>query len=214
MVDTVETSEMCETRDLGFKWPQWHALILERASKSGHEMCLPKRREENALETGQVSLLEAVGSEARVLRIEGRFLARASSGSAAEENKRRVDLGAESLFDIGWSGESKCQACQKEEGAEKAHALQLPRVVRGQTGDPRGFQKVGAKIENLKEGVEVAKRDCNASSRGESEKHKNWSMPAEGFKDHVATDGSLLGTAVPVSPLLRGCDERSFGVGL
>ena len=29
----------------------------------------------------------------------------------------------------------------------------------------------------------------------ESEKHKSWSMPAEGFKGHVATDGSLLGTA-------------------
>ena len=27
----------------------------------------------------------------------------------------------------------------------------------------------------------------------ESEKHKSWSMPAEGFKGHVATDGSLSG---------------------
>ena len=25
-----------------------------------------------------------------------------------------------------------------------------------------------------------------------SEKHKSWGMPAEGFKVHVATDGSLL----------------------
>ena len=31
--------------------------------------------------------------------------------------------------------------------------------------------------------------------RWESEKHKNWSMPAQGFQGHVATDGSLLGTA-------------------
>ena len=29
----------------------------------------------------------------------------------------------------------------------------------------------------------------------ESEKHNSWSMPAEGFKGHGATDGSLLGTA-------------------
>ena len=29
----------------------------------------------------------------------------------------------------------------------------------------------------------------------ESEKHKSWGMPAEGFKGHVATDGSLLGIA-------------------
>ena len=27
----------------------------------------------------------------------------------------------------------------------------------------------------------------------ESEKHKSWSFPAEGFRDHVAADGSLLG---------------------
>ena len=27
----------------------------------------------------------------------------------------------------------------------------------------------------------------------ESEKHNSWCMPAEGFKGHVATDGSLLG---------------------
>ena len=29
----------------------------------------------------------------------------------------------------------------------------------------------------------------------ESEKHKNWGMPPEGFKGHVAADGSLLDTA-------------------
>ena len=29
----------------------------------------------------------------------------------------------------------------------------------------------------------------------ESEKHKGWGMPAEGFKGHVATDGSMLGEA-------------------
>ena len=29
----------------------------------------------------------------------------------------------------------------------------------------------------------------------ESEKLKSWGMPAEGFKGHVTTDGSLLGAA-------------------
>ena len=33
----------------------------------------------------------------------------------------------------------------------------------------------------------------SALRKWESEKHKSWSMPAEGFKDHVATGGSLLG---------------------
>ena len=30
-------------------------------------------------------------------------------------------------------------------------------------------------------------------TKWESEKHRSWSMPAEGIKGHVATDGSLLG---------------------
>ena len=30
-------------------------------------------------------------------------------------------------------------------------------------------------------------------TKWESEKHKSWCMPAEGFKGHVTTDGTLLG---------------------
>ena len=66
---------MCETRDLGIKWPQWQTLTCERASESGHEIWLPKVREEDALETCQVSLVEEVGSEARVRRNEGKYMA-------------------------------------------------------------------------------------------------------------------------------------------
>ena len=31
-----------------------------------------------------------------------------------------------------------------------------------------------------------------STKKWESEKHKSWSIPAEGFKGHVATDGALL----------------------
>ena len=31
------------------------------------------------------------------------------------------------------------------------------------------------------------------AKKWESEKHRSWSMPVEGFRNHVATDGSLLG---------------------
>ena len=47
----------------------------------------------------------------------------------------------------------------------KVQALPLPRMARDQKGDPRGFQKIGAKSENVKERVEVAKRYCNAPSK-------------------------------------------------
>ena len=47
----------------------------------------------------------------------------------------------------------------------EAQALPLSRMVRSQTGDSRGFQKVGTKSKNLKEGVEMAKRYRKASSQ-------------------------------------------------
>ena len=40
---------MCETRDLGIKWPQWHTLF-EEASGGGHESGLPAGREKDASE--------------------------------------------------------------------------------------------------------------------------------------------------------------------
>ena len=48
-------------------------------------------REECAFETSQVSLLKEVGSEARGRRIEGGYLAGASSGLATQENEGRLD---------------------------------------------------------------------------------------------------------------------------
>ena len=45
------------------------------------------------------------------------------------------------------------------------HRKALPRMVRSQTGDSRSFQKVGAKSVNLKEGVEMAKKYCNAPTQ-------------------------------------------------
>ena len=81
--------------------------------------------------------------------------------------------------------------------------------TRSDEGDPRGLQKVGAKKPRPQKrsgsGKEVLPRihSVNADGTGghfsmrkwESEKHQSWKMPAEGFKGHVATDGSVLGTA-------------------
>ena len=58
------------------------------------------------------------------------------------------------IFDIG---------CHKEEGTEKHRPW--PRIVRSQTGDPTNLHNVGAKSENLKKRVEVAKRYGHASSQ-------------------------------------------------
>ena len=66
---------------------------------------------------------------------------------------------------------------------------------------------MGAKNENFEEGewqrgIVAHPLSDSQWNRGhfsmkkcESDKHKNWGMPAEGFKSQVAADGSLLGTA-------------------
>ena len=43
------------------------------------------------------------------------------------------------LFDVGWSNESKCQACHKEEGTEKQRLYQCPgwNEVRRQSPEAR-----------------------------------------------------------------------------
>ena len=51
-------------------------------------------------------------------------------------------LGAAKTFRLAWSDESECQPCHKDKGTEKHR---LYRMARDQKGDPRGFQKVGAK---------------------------------------------------------------------
>ena len=38
-------------------------------------------------------------------------------------------------------------------------------------------------------------RDTSDCRNGRSEKHKSWSFPVEGFRDHVTTDCSLLGVS-------------------
>ena len=97
---------------------------------------MPRSREKDPLATGQVGLLEEVGSKARGLRI-GRnafglsqLLLCCEGGRTKEEctDKHRnvarklvLEGGwvQKRLFDVGWSDESKCQACHKEEGTEE-----------------------------------------------------------------------------------------------
>ena len=56
----------------------------------------------------------------------------------------------------------------------------------------RGSGKEGILEQPLKESQR--KKDHYRMEKWESEKHKSRGIPAEGFKGHVATDDSLLGT--------------------
>ena len=57
---------MCETRDLGLKWPFWHTLVFRDQIKIDMRFCVPKGRQKEAGAEGQISVLEKVGSQARV----------------------------------------------------------------------------------------------------------------------------------------------------
>ena len=65
------------------------------------------------------------------------------------------------LFDVGWSNESKCQACHKEEGTEKHRLYFCPGLNEVRRQIPAGN---GNKNKNVEEGMEVAQEYCYASS--------------------------------------------------
>ena len=55
---------MCETRDLGIKWPQWRTLLFEGQVAMDMRVVCPQGCEEDASEASQEGLLAAMGSNA------------------------------------------------------------------------------------------------------------------------------------------------------
>ena len=55
------------------------------------------------------------------------------------------------LFDIGWSDESKCQACHKKEGSEKHRLYHCPEWHEVRRGIPDAFRKWEQKARTSKE---------------------------------------------------------------
>ena len=111
------------------------------------------------------------------------------------------------LFDIGGSDVSQCQACQVEEGTEKHRLYHCPewykvrreiseasskREQKARTSKKEWKWQRGIVTHPLGDGQWNRRHFC--MKKWESEEHKNWGVPAEVFKGHVATDGSLLGT--------------------
>ena len=112
------------------------------------------------------------------------------------------------LFDIGGSDENECQACHNEEGTEKHTLCPCPewQGIRSQIPETsrkwRQKAKTSTKEWKWQRGIVAHPLSESQWNRGyvsmkklESEKRKNWGLPAEGFKGHVATDGSSLGRA-------------------
>ena len=103
------------------------------------------------------------------------------------------------LFDLGWSDVSQCQACQLEEGAEKHRLHHCPEWYEVRREIPQAFRKLKQKARTSEKEWKWQRgtvahplsesqwnRDHFSMKKWESEKHKNWGMPAEGFKGHSA----------------------------
>ena len=150
---------MCETCDLGIKWPQCHTLLFEEQGWVDMRYVWPRDVKKMLLKQARSAYWKKLAAKRQYEELkEGIWLEQAlallrkkTSGLKSMETLSEYWFWKggwvqKRFFDIGWSDEGKCQACHKEEGHRKAQAL------RGQTGDPGGFQKVVAKSENLKEG--------------------------------------------------------------
>ena len=57
---------MCETRDMGIKWPHWHTLMFSDEVKIDMRFVCPKDVQKDAGAEGPFSVLEEMGSQARV----------------------------------------------------------------------------------------------------------------------------------------------------
>ena len=92
-----------------------------------------------------------------------------------------------------------------EEGTEKHRLYHCPEWREIRREIPEAFRKWEQKARTWKKewkwqrGIVVHPLCESQWNRGqfsvkkwESERHKSWGMTVEGFKDHVATDGSLL----------------------
>ena len=88
-------------------WPQRHALILKGQVRVDMRFVCPKDVKNTLSKEARSAHWKEMGSEARVRRFEGRYMARASSGSAAKENKETMDSKAS-------------KRCQRRMGVEKA----------------------------------------------------------------------------------------------
>ena len=112
------------------------------------------------------------------------------------------------LFDIGWSDESECQACHEEKGTEKHRLyhcpewhqiiMEIPEAFRkweqkARTSNKEWMRQRGIVEDPPSESMEHGPLQYGKVGVGEAQQLGR--MPAEGFKCHVVTDSSLLGTA-------------------
>ena len=117
---------MCETRDLGIKWPHWHTLIFSNDTNIDMRFVCPKDVKKMLVQRARSVYWKKCAAKHEYAELkEGAWL---EPGPALQHRNvaKKIFLQGgwtqKMLFDLGWSDIRQCQACQMEE-ARKAQAF-------------------------------------------------------------------------------------------
>ena len=159
---------MCETRDLGTKWPRWHTLIFEGIIRVDMRQVCPKDVKKMLLGQARSTCWRkwAAKHECEELKegtrgwsqpwlcCEGRLR---KGGLKHRSVARKLVLESgwvqKRLFDVGWSDESECQACHKGEGTEKHRLHHCPEWNEVRQEIPEAYNKWEQKARTSKKEV-------------------------------------------------------------
>ena len=140
---------MCETRDLGIRWPQWHTLMFSDELKIDMRLVCPKDVKKMLIQRSRSVYWKQWAAKHGYEELkEGTWLvAKESEGNWTAKHRnvaRKIffEFGwtQKRLFDVGWSDISQCQACQKEKGTEKHRLYHCPEWYEVTKSDGR-FQR-------------------------------------------------------------------------
>ena len=214
---------MCETRDLGIKWPQCHTFLCEGQVQVDVRYVCPKDVKNMLMKQAQSicwrkwaakheyeELKQGTWLEPALALLRRKTKDELTDKHRHVERKMALEGGLVQRDSSTLVGQVKVSA----KHVTKRKAQKSTRVTIVQVG-----VKLGAKSKRpAGSGSQIAitskkewkwprsvvthplrKSQWNRShfsvKKWESEKHKSWGRPAEGFHGHVVADGSLLGMA-------------------
>ena len=173
--------QMCDTRDLGVKWPHWHTLMCSDETKIDMRfVCSRDVKNLTVCRGRSVKWKKWTAKHEHEELKEGErlepalaLLRKKVQGDWTEKHcnvARKIFLEGgwtqKRLFDFGWSDVSFRQAYQMVE----AQALPLSGMARDQEGDSAGLQKVGSKRRERRResgsGKEVSSRTLPVKANG------------------------------------------------
>ena len=199
---------MCETRDLGTKWPHWHTLIFSDETRIDTKFVCPRDVKKMLVQRARSVYRKKWAAKHEYEEVkEGVWLEPApalSRKKVREEWTEKHRNVARKIFleGGGRKRDFSILACRTQFSVKLATWRKAQNST-GFTTVQNGMKSGGRKKEWKWQRGTVAHPPSESQwSRGhfsmtkwESEKHKSWGIPVEGFRGRVATDGSLLGKA-------------------